>query len=163
MKKALVLWAALVILLTAEFCNPGSSPLSPTGGSEITANDLKMTVSTTGQGTGGLTFLIELKNEGTSTASLEFSTGQAFDIVVSNSGGDVVWTWSYDKAFTQAFWELDLKPGESYSMQAAWDLKANDGSQVQPGRYGVKAWMTNFYRNKFWHNPNLSVEFLLVI
>lgn len=163
MKKALVLWAALVILLTAEFCKPGSSPLSPTGGSEITANGLKMTVSTTGQGTGGLTFLIELKNEGTSTASLEFSTGQAFDIAVSNSGGDVVWTWSYDKAFTQAFWELDLKPGESYSMQAAWDLKANDGSQVQPGRYGVKAWMTNFYRNKFWHNPNLSVEFLLVI
>lgn len=158
MKKALAFWAVLVLTLTAEFCKPGSSPFSPTGGSEITANGLKMTVSTTGQGTGGLTFLIELKNEGTSTARLGFSSSQTFDIEVSNIFSRPIWRWSYDKAFAMVVWTLELKPGEVFSQQADWDLKANDGSPVRPGTYRAKAWITNDYRN-----PDLSITFQLVI
>jgi hypothetical protein len=158
MKKALAFWAVLVILLTAEFCQPGSSPLSPTGGSEIMANGLKMTVSTTGQGTGGLTFLIELKNEGTSTVKLDFSSSQTFDIKMFNIFKQPVWLWSYDKYFATVMLALELKPGEVYSQQADWDLKANDGSPVRPGTYRAKVWITDNYRN-----PDISVEFSLVI
>lgn len=159
MKKALAFWAVLVILLTAEFCQPGSSPLSPTGGaSEITANGLKMTVSTTGQGTGILTFLIELKNEGTSSVRLGFPSSQTFDIGVSNIFSRPVWRWSYDKAFAMVVWTLELKPGEGFSQQADWDLKTNDGLPVRPGTYRARVWITDNYRN-----PDISVEFSLVI
>jgi hypothetical protein len=158
MKKALAFWAVLFISLTAEFCKPGSSPLSPTGGSEITANGLIMTVSTTGQGTGVLTFLIELKNEGTSTVKLDFSSSQTFDIEVSNIFSRPIWRWSYDKAFAMVVWTLELKPGEVFSQQADWDLKATDGSPLRPGTYRVKVWITNNYRD-----PDLSVEFSVVI
>jgi flagellar hook assembly protein FlgD len=135
-----------------------SSPLSPNSGEIIKANGLKMTASANGQGTGGLTFLIDLKNKGSATVSLQFSTSQAFDIAVSNSRGDVVWTWSHNKAFLQVFWQLDLKAGDVYSRQANWDLKASNGSQVPPGNYRVEVWITNASPNL-----NLSVEFSITI
>jgi hypothetical protein len=98
------------------------------------ANGLKMTVSTTGQGTGGLTFLNELENEGTSTVRLDFSSSQTFDIEVSNIFSRPVWLWSHDKAFAMLVWALELKPGEVYSQQTDWDLKGLDNERLSHPR-----------------------------
>ena len=158
MKKKVVLWAVASVLLAASSCRPGSSPLGPDAGEFVTPSGLKLAVSVSGQGTGGLSFRIELKNEGSDTLSVRFSDSQVFDIALSNSLGGLVWKWSHDKAFAQLVWQLDLKPGESHPEQGDWDLKANDGSQVPPGTYRVKVWITSSSPD-----TNPSVEFSIKI
>ena len=142
----------------AAACNSGSSPFSPIRRTVLKANGLRVTVSTTSQDTGGLTFLIELKNEGTGTVTLNFSDSQTFDIAVSTRGESPVWQWSRDKYFLQLFLTQELKPGDAVSNRADWNLKANDGSQPPPGTYKAKVWITNYPRD-----PDLSVELSLVI
>jgi hypothetical protein len=158
MKKAALFATVPLIFLMAAACRSNSSPFSPTGGAELKGEGIKMTVSTSGQGTGVLTFLIELKNEGASSATLDFGSAQIFDIEVSGVFNRPVWKWSYDKYFAQVFCALELKPGEAYSYRADWHLTANDGAKVQPGMYKAKVWITNYPRDQ-----DLSVAFLLTI
>jgi len=158
MKKAAFVPALLAFLLVASSCQSGSSPLSPNSGEIVEASGLKLVASASGQGTGGLSFLIQLKNEGTGSVSLKFSDSQVFDISVSDLAGGLVWKWSHDKAFAQYVWQLDLKPGDADSRNADWDLKANDGAQVTPRIYRVKVWITSSPRD-----PALSVTFSITI
>lgn len=158
MKKAVFVPALLVLLLVGSSCQSGSSPLGPRSGEVVKASGIKLVVSVSGQGTGGLGFQIEIRNEGTASVGLKFSDSQVFDIAVSNAIGNPVWKWSHDKAFAQLMWQLDLKPGESYSRQEVWNLKANDGSQVPPGIYRVKVWITSYSPDR-----DIAVEFPVTI
>jgi hypothetical protein len=158
MKKWPILSTFLALTLTVLSCGTGSSPYGPNSSKIVRDNGVMLTVSSSGQGTGILTFLIELKNGGTNPVSLQFSSGQAFDIAVSNGLGALVWKWSYDKYFTQAFWNLDLKPGDVDTRRGDWDLTANNGSQVPPGLYRVRVWITSYSPD-----PGLVVEFWMKI
>jgi len=158
MRKMRFFPAVLALAMVFASCQSGSSPTSPNSGEIVTASGIKLVVSVSRQGTGGLGFLIEIRNEGTSQVSLKFSDSQVFDIAVSNAIGNLVWKWSYDKAFAQLMWQLDLKPGESSSQQGVWDLKANDGSQVPAGIYRVKVWITSYSPDR-----DVAVEFPIAI
>jgi hypothetical protein len=158
MKSTACVAVLLSFLLATYSCQSGSSPLSPGSGEVVKASGLKLVASASGLGTGGLTFRIDLKNEGKSAVSVEFSDSQVFDLAVSNMAGDLVWKWSHDKAFLQVMWQLDLKPGDVCSRTADWDCKANDGSPLAPGIYRVKAWILSYSPDK-----DLSVEFSITI
>ncbi len=52
-------------------------------------------------------------NKSDRSVELEFSTGQTHDLVLRR-GGRVVWQWSHDKAFTQAFQTKRMEPYEAW-------------------------------------------------
>lgn len=80
-------------------------------------------------------FTIELMNQHENTRQLTFSSGQQFEITVTNEGGDEVYRYSDGKAFTMALVERELAPGEILSWQEAWDLTDKSGDRVPEGLY----------------------------
>lgn len=73
--------------------------------------------------------------------SLSFSSGQRYDFVVRQEGREV-WRWSADKAFHQAFNELQLEPGRLTTFVAVWDGRDFRGEPVA-GDVEVQAWITS--------------------
>ena len=66
-----------------------------------------------------------------------FSSGQKFDIFVSDHNGEEVYRWSHDKDFIMAIIPIELKKGEKLSFAQTWDYTDNDGSRVPPSKYTV--------------------------
>ena len=81
-----------------------------------------------------LTFTVA--NNGQEPLSLDFSSGQQFDLSVVDATGQEVWRWSRGKFFTQAFTKLQLKPDEKKSFEGDWQAEG------PTGRYQAKAWLT---------------------
>lgn len=147
MKRALFLAAITLLALGAVACGSATSPSAPVSRSQLKAGDLHIAVSVTGQGTGALNFRIGVQNDSPVKETLEFTCGQFFDIEVRD-GGSLVWRWSHDKAFTQALWEIELAPRESFSQITDWDLTGNDGRPLSPGSYSCRVFITNVPRDE---------------
>lgn len=84
-------------------------------------------------------FQMQLRNTGATAVSLEFSTGQEFDLTVTNEAGLPVWRWAAGRFFTQAFRTITLRPGEQRSFTATWDQRADGGAAVTAGSYQAVA------------------------
>lgn len=72
-------------------------------------------------------------NTGEEPIDLLFRSGQQFDFLVFDLGGQKqtpVWNWAHDKVFTQNIWMMTLAPGASETFQASWDGRDNDGRTV---------------------------------
>ncbi len=82
-----------------------------------------------------------LTNPGVASADFQFSTGQMYDFIVFRNG-QVVWQWSYGRAFTQAFTTLTLQPQETKVFNERWDQRDIHGLQVPPGDYEMIAEFT---------------------
>ena len=154
----LLFLTVLAVSLGVVSCDSGGSPLSPISRSQLNATGLGVTVATSGQQTGGLTFRIGIKNDGLREETLHFSCSQMFDIEVTDGRRRLVWRWAYDKAFLQVLWQVELSPGESYSQEANWDLTGNDKKPLPPGSYRARVYITNCPRDE-----GLGVEFTLII
>lgn len=57
---------------------------------------------------------LTLKNDGSESQKIHFSSGQRYDFVLENNNKEV-WRWSSDKVFTMAIGKVTLKPGERFS------------------------------------------------
>jgi hypothetical protein len=60
---------------------------------------------------------IELLNNSQEDLVLNFSSGQSYEIYIKNWQKEVIYTWSADKMFTQAFKEITIEAGEGQSFQ----------------------------------------------
>jgi hypothetical protein len=158
MDKKLFFLTVLAVSFGVISCDSGSSPFSPISRSQLNANDLRVTVATSGQGTGGLTFRIGIKNDRLRGETLLFSCSQMFDIEVTDRSGKLVWRWSNDKSFLQVLWQLELSPGEAYAQEANWNLTGNDKKPLPHGSYRARVYITNYPRDE-----GLSIEFVLTI
>ena len=158
MNKRIVFLAILVFSFWVASCGLENSPFSPVTRSPLNPSGLRLAVTTSGQGSGSLTFHIEIKNDGDRTVNLDFGSAQVFDIAVKDSSGTTVWQWAYDKYFADAVWRLELTPGKSYSQEAIWDLTGNDKKPLPHGSYRARAYITNYPRDE-----GLSIEFPLPI
>ncbi|MFB6135766.1 MAG: BsuPI-related putative proteinase inhibitor [Halobacteriaceae archaeon] len=69
---------------------------------------------------GGVSFTYRVRNEGDEDATLTFSTGQRAEFEVYD-GDERVWRWSDDRMFAQLLGEEVLAPGESLTVEGAWD------------------------------------------
>jgi hypothetical protein len=142
MKTGHVFRAALAFSLVLASCDSTTSPSRPLNRMQLKAAGLHMVVSIGPPGSGTIAFVIGVENGASTTQTLVFSDGQFFDIEVSDHGGEVVWRWSHDKGFTQAFWDLELAAGESYTRNTDWDLTGNNGEPVSPGSYRCRIFIT---------------------
>jgi hypothetical protein len=91
-----------------------------------------------------LTFTVT--NPARSAVTLNFSSGQLYDIEVRHAGRTVVWSWSAGRFFTQALTELTLGPGERRNFSVTWNQQDNEGQSVAPGAYTAVATLTTMGR-----------------
>lgn len=83
---------------------------------------------------------ITVRNIGSTSVSLTFTSGQRYDLIVRRPRGDEVWRWSHDKAFIQVIQSITLKPQESLPpFRDGWDQRDFQGRRVDPGAYEMLA------------------------
>lgn len=95
-----------------------------------------------------MTFQIGVENSGTKTETLQFGSGQFFDIEVKDATGHLVWTYSFGGYFTALVWNLELAPGQSEVREYAWNLTGNDKDPLPSGPYTAKVYITNSPRDE---------------
>lgn len=85
-------------------------------------------------------FTMTLRNNTTETKTLNFTSGQTFDIVAANTmnSAEPAWQWSRGRLFTQALRDETLAAGESKSYDAAWNGK-NARGQFVMGQFDASA------------------------
>ena len=81
---------------------------------------------------------LTVSNPGSAAVTFEFPTGQMFDVLVTRRG-KLIWQWSQGRAFTQAFTNLTLSPGESRVFNERWDQRDVQGRYVPAGEYEMLA------------------------
>jgi hypothetical protein len=82
-----------------------------------------------------VSFDFELFSNYERKAQLMFSSGQQFEIVITNEMGEEVYRFSEGKFFTEALIFKDLEPGESIKWHDEWDMKNKEGNKVASGKY----------------------------
>lgn len=85
--------------------------------------------------------------------TLQFSSGQRFDFVVSKDGEEV-WRWSGDQFFTQALGEESLGAGDELRYEAQW-------TPMEEGSYEVLGLVTA--TNPEFEEGSLSAEQTLTV
>ncbi|GEN45671.1 BsuPI-related putative proteinase inhibitor [Alkalibacillus haloalkaliphilus] len=79
-------------------------------------------------------FNMKLTHEGNEDLTLSFSSGQKFEIVVTDPNGEEVYRFSEGMMFTQAIETSELSPGDEMDFQDSWDY-TKDGVRVDSGEY----------------------------
>ena len=83
----------------------------------------------------------EVFNHTSVPVRLDFNSGQRYDFVIEDNGGNEIWRWSAGKMFTMAMGQEELGPGNSrliYEIEYAARLK--------PGQYKVIGILTDARR-----------------
>lgn len=80
-----------------------------------------------------------VRNTGSKSTKLEFSSAKTHDFLVKDSGGKLVWQWSADRMFAQVILSKTLKPGEKMAFRSNWNQKTDRGSPVPAGKYKLVA------------------------
>lgn len=64
-----------------------------------------------------------------------FSSGQQFELVITDTSGNQVYRYSDGKSFTMALVNKTINPGESIEWQLEWDMTDKDGVKLTSGDY----------------------------
>lgn len=80
-------------------------------------------------------FDFELTSNYTETKTLQFGSGQQYEIVITDEKGEEVYRYSDGKFFTMALIYKDINPGESIKWQEEWDMTNKDGEKLTSGKY----------------------------
>mgnify|MGYP006280142305 FL=1 len=67
--------------------------------------------------------VIEIVNLSNQEQVLEFTSSQKYEIYIRNSRGNVIYTWSKNKSFTQAFQKVKLDPNDFKNYYEEIDLR----------------------------------------
>lgn len=84
-------------------------------------------------------FKISLKNSSEAPVKVTFTSGQRYELVVTNANNVEVYRYSIDKLFIQAIEEMELAAGEEKNWEEVWNYNANDGTRLPAGEYKVTA------------------------
>lgn len=76
-------------------------------------------------------------NSSDQTITLPFASGQKFDFLIFNEGGNLVWQWSEGKFFIMVLTELIIAPGESRIFDASHVLVDDASKPLPEGIYTV--------------------------
>jgi len=132
--------AGLSILCGAPACSH-ASPQQPASGTRPEHPTGTLTTAKPAYAKGdAIEFTFTIDNATSSTVHYEFSTGQQFDVDVTDPHGVEIWKWSADRVFTQQLTSIDLKPGDHKTYTAEWNTS---GVKFLPtGLYSATATIT---------------------
>jgi hypothetical protein len=131
--------------------SPGGVPqvvASPSAGAILTSNFARYR---TGENV-RLEFLVTNHSKG--TVKYEFSSAQEFDVIVTDSSNQEVWTWSKSKVFNPLITNLLLAPTQSREYDIVWRQRDDSDHLVPPGTYTATATLIPMAR------PMVSGNFL---
>ncbi len=90
-----------------------------------------------------VTLTVIASNPTNAPVTLNFSTGQIYDAIISAApGGAEVWRWSGGRFFTQALANRTVAPGESLTFTETWNQRTMADTLVAPGVYTVEGVVT---------------------
>ncbi|HEX8441248.1 BsuPI-related putative proteinase inhibitor, partial [Archangium sp.] len=91
--------------------------------------------------------LLSLTMTNTAPYALEvsFANGQSYDFNATDAAGNVVWTWSFGKAFDGNPQTRTLAPGETWTVQEAWSFVDDAGAGVPDGDFAVSGVLLGNY------------------
>ncbi|HUF34422.1 MAG TPA: BsuPI-related putative proteinase inhibitor [Gemmatimonadales bacterium] len=69
----------------------------------------------------GVALRLRVTNPTAQAVTFDFASGQRYDFAASTPGGEVLWRWSADKAFTMAVGSVTLQPGASLEYEERWE------------------------------------------
>ncbi|WP_223669641.1 BsuPI-related putative proteinase inhibitor [Kangiella shandongensis] len=88
---------------------------------------------------------ITLRNHSERTVSLDFRSGQTFDIYLYDEHDQLVQQWSRDRMFTQALQTIDIQPGEVKRFGDEVELIDQNGKPLDIGTYRLKVEIVGSY------------------
>lgn len=120
------------------------SPLFVTSLGLEDANGALQDTFTAGQ---PITLKLTVYNRSNATQTLWFNTSQRYNFAVVNLGtSTVVWNWSANQVFTQAFTSMTFKPYETQTFSVTWNQTDNNASQLSSGQYEIMGGLTMYNR-----------------
>lgn len=90
---------------------------------------------TYGKTDNNIVFDIGLFSHYTKPIELTFSSGQQFELTITDKSGNEVFRYSDDKFFTLALVNKTLNPGELLSWKDEWDMTDKNGVKLTSGDY----------------------------
>ena len=106
-----------------------------------------------------LTARLTLRNTTDKPVTLDFGSGQRYDLEIKDEKGAVVHRWSDGMAFTMALGREDFGPGEKDYVIVA-RLAGKDGRPLAQGRYTAEAWITNSGPRSFRASVGFEVRYV---
>ncbi len=88
-----------------------------------------------------LTARLTIRNTSALPLTLDFSSGQRYDLAIRDSAGRQVYLWSEGKAFILVLGRLELSPGEQVYLVEV-PLADRNNRPFAAGRYTLEAWLT---------------------
>ncbi|MFN2747086.1 MULTISPECIES: BsuPI-related putative proteinase inhibitor [Bacillus] len=121
----------IVVLLFVSGCgqNGADGPEKEVSG-EVDNGSVLLTVEPV-QKPGEIEFQMSVVNHTDEAVVFEFSSGQKFELVVTDEAGTERYRYSKGKMFTQAFQTMTLNPKETYDFTDVWK------EVPEPGQYEV--------------------------
>lgn len=83
-------------------------------------------------------FDFELINHYNEVKNLVFSSGQQFEVTITDEKGEEVYRYSDGKFFTMALIFKEINPGESLKWQDTWDMTNKKGEKLTSGKYQAR-------------------------
>lgn len=80
-------------------------------------------------------FDFELVSHHTEPKEIEFSSGQQFEVIVTDEKDEEVYRYSDGKFFTLALLSKTIKPGETIKWQSEWNMTNKEGEKLTSGKY----------------------------
>jgi hypothetical protein len=84
---------------------------------------------------GKVTFDFELFSNYEKTKELSFSSGQQFQLTITDESGNEVYKYSDGKFYTEALILKNIGPGESIKWSDEWDMTNKEGIKLTSGNY----------------------------
>lgn len=98
---------------------------------------------------GTFSLTLDVRNLSSKPESFQLPTGQEYDFVAFQKGGEEAWRWSQGMFFTQAISEVTIAPGENKVYKVAWDTTG-----TAAGLYSVQGYFMGLEGLR----PTVSVE-----
>ena len=95
-----------------------------------------------------LTARFGLRNTGSQPVTLQFNSGQRYDLVIRDARGQQVYQWALGKLFTQDRAAIDVKEGE-FGFVVQVRLGGTDNRPFAQGRYTLEAFLATA-EGKVW-------------
>lgn len=111
---------------------------------EVTPNPLSLKEAADApSGRPSIKVTITVRNKGKKTYTLSFPNSQRYDISVKTATGQIVYTWSDDKAFVDQIGTILINSGDIISYSETLAL-GEFSAPPAPGAYTVEAAMSNY-------------------
>lgn len=135
--KLIALFSTLFLFIAGcgTAAGDGKEEDQNTNGGGIVAGEMVQSISALGD----YQFVLTIQNNTEQKQTLTFSSSQDYDYQIKDSKGEVLYTYSADKAFLQAVEEEILIQGERLEFQ----IDAKEAlPYLEKGDYKLEAWVT---------------------